>query len=145
MLVGVAAFLILRPSTLVPRGEPVRRRHLAAVAIAATIGAYDGFFGPGTGTFLIVAFVLWLKDTAAQASADAKVANFASNLGSLVVFQACGWVRWEIALPMAAAQFAGGLFGAHLTVKGGDVVVRRVAPFVVAAIAVKLAIDLFAD
>jgi uncharacterized membrane protein YfcA len=142
LLVAVAAFLVLRPATLVPKGDAPRHPHLVGVAIAAVVAAYDGFFGPGTGTFLILAFVLWLKDDAAQASADAKVVNFASNLASLVVFAYCGWVRWEISLPMAAAQFAGGAFGAQLTVRGGDVLVRRVTPFVVVAVAVKLAYDL---
>jgi uncharacterized membrane protein YfcA len=142
LLVAVALFLLLRPATLEPKGAPPRHPHRVAVAIAAAIAAYDGFFGPGTGTFLILAFVLWLKDDAAQASADAKVVNFASNLGSLVVFARCGWVRWEISLPMAAAQFAGGTFGAHLTVRGGAAVVRRVTPFVVVAVAAKLAWDL---
>lgn len=142
LLVAVAAFLLLKPAALVPTGDPPRRPHLVAAAIAAVIGAYDGFFGPGTGTFLILAFVVWLKDAAAQASADAKVVNFASNLASLIVFAAFGWVRWEIALPMAAAQFAGGVFGAHLTVRGGDRIVRRVTPVVVVAVAAKLAWDL---
>jgi len=144
LLVAVAVFLVLRPATLVPKGVAPRHPQLIAVAIAAVIAAYDGFFGPGTGTFLIIAFVLWLKDDAAQASADAKVVNFASNLASLIVFAYCGWVRWEISLPMAAAQFAGGALGAHLTVRGGDVLVRRVTPFVVVAVAAKLAWDLVA-
>lgn len=144
MLVAVALFLLARPSTLVPTGAPPRHPHLVAVAIAAVIGAYDGFFGPGTGTLLILAFVLFLKDAAAQASADAKVVNFASNLASLVVFAFCGWIRWEISLPMAAAQFAGGMFGAQLTVRGGDALVRRVTPLVLVAVAGKLAYDLLA-
>ena len=142
LLLGVTVFLLVRPATLVPAGEPPRRPMYIAVTIAAVIGAYDGFFGPGTGTFAIIAFVLWLKDRAAQASADAKVLNFASNLASVIVFSFCGWVRWEVALPMAAAQFAGGALGAHLTVRRGDVLVRRVTPYVVGAVAVKVAIDL---
>ena len=143
LLLAVAAFLLVRPATLVPTGDPPRRPMYAAVTIAAVIGAYDGFFGPGTGTFAILAFVLWLKDRAAQASADAKVLNFASNLASVIVFAFCGWVRWDVALPMAAAQFAGGAFGAHLTVRHGDAIVRRVTPYVVGAVALTVAYDLF--
>ena len=142
LLVAVAVFLVLKPSSLVPKGTTPRHPGLIAAAVAAVIGAYDGFFGPGTGTFLILAFVLWLKDSAAHASADAKVVNFASNLASLVVFAFCGWVRWEISLPMAAGQFAGGLFGATMTVRGGDRLVRRVAPLMVGAVAAKVAYDL---
>ena len=143
LLIAVAVFLLVRPATLVPSGDPPARPLLVAVTIAAVIGAYDGFFGPGTGTFAILAFVLWLKDRAAQASADAKVLNFASNLASVIVFAFCGLIRWDVSLPMAVAQFAGGAFGAHLTVRKGDVLVRRVTPWVVGAVAVKLAIDLF--
>ncbi len=143
LLVVVAAALLLRPSTLVPKGGPAARPNRIAVACALVIGAYDGFFGPGTGTFLILAFVLWLKDTATQASADAKVVNFGSNLASVIVFSFCGYVRWPIALPMAAAQFAGGVVGAHLPVRGGDRLVRRVVPAVVVAVSMKLAFDLF--
>lgn len=143
LLVAVAVFLVLRPSTLVPTGPAPRRPQLVAITIAAIIGAYDGFFGPGTGTFAIIAFVWWLKDAAAQASADAKVVNFGSNLASMIVFAFCGWIRWEIALPMAAAQFAGGLVGAQLTVRGGDRIVRRVAPFAVLGVAAKVAYDLY--
>jgi uncharacterized membrane protein YfcA len=142
LLVGVAVLLLAKPKTLVPKGEKPARPHLWAVVIATLIGAYDGFFGPGTGTFLILAFVVVLKDAAAQASADAKVVNFASNLASMIVFQVAGWIRWEIALPMAAAQFAGGLFGGELTVRGGDALVRRVTPVVLVAVAAKLAYDL---
>ena len=142
LLLAVAVFLLVRPATLVPSGDPPRHPMFAAVTIAAVIGAYDGFFGPGTGTFAILLFVLWLKDRAAQASADAKVLNFASNLASVIVFSFCGWVRWDVSLPMAAAQFLGGAFGAHLTVRHGDALVRRVTPWVVGAVAVKVAIDL---
>jgi uncharacterized membrane protein YfcA len=144
LLVGVAVLLLAKPRTLVPNGAPPRRPHMWAVAIALVIGAYDGFFGPGTGTFLILAFVVVLKDAAAQASADAKVVNFASNLASMIVFSVCGWIRWDVALPMAAAQFAGGLFGAQLTVRGGDVLVRRVTPVVLVGVAAKVAWDLVA-
>ena len=76
-----------------PRAEdapPPARASRVAGAIALAIGAYDGFFGPGTGTFLIVAFVGLLGDGLARASASAKVVNFASNLAALALFAARG-------------------------------------------------------
>jgi uncharacterized membrane protein YfcA len=142
LLVAVATLLAFRPTTLVPHGAPPARPRLVALAIATLLGAYDGFFGPGTGTFVILAFVWWLKDTPQRASADAKVVNFASNLASVIVFAKYGWVRWEIALPMAAAQFAGGVLGAHVAVRRGDALVRRVVLLVVVAVALKLGWDL---
>jgi len=143
LLVGVAAALAFRPQLAeVTEAVVVPHATLRAAAIAGVIGCYDGFFGPGTGTFAIMAYVAWLRDPMASASANAKVVNFASNLAALFVFVERGVVRWEVALPMAAAQFAGGALGARLTVKRGGPFVRRVVLAVVAALVVKLASDL---
>jgi uncharacterized membrane protein YfcA len=146
LLVFAAAVLALRPQIIERAG---RAPHLAprartAAAIALAIGAYDGFFGPGTGTFLIIAFTALLGTPLARASADAKVVNFASNLAALATFAARGTVIWRIALPMAAAQLAGGFLGAHLAVRGGDRLVRRAVLLVVLALVVKLGRDVYA-
>lgn len=144
LLALAAAFVGLRRGPPPrPVAAPARRGALAAAgAIALGVGAYDGFFGPGTGTFLIVGFVAFLGDGPARASASAKVVNFASNLAALVLFAAGGAVVWRIALPMAACQLAGGWLGAHLAVRRGDAVVRRVVVAVALAAAAKLAWDL---
>ncbi len=143
LLVAVALFLALRraPPRVAAR-VPLRRAPLAAAAIALVLGAYDGFFGPGTGTFLILAFASLLGDGLARASGEAKVANFASNLAALALFAWRGTVVWPVALPMAAGQFVGGLLGAHLTIRRGDVFVRRIVLLVVVALAAKIAWDL---
>lgn len=124
-------------------GEAPAPRLAAAAALAFGIGAYDGFFGPGTGTFLIVAFVALLHQPALRASADAKVVNFASNLAAVGLFAAQGLVEWRIALPMAAAQFAGGLLGAQVGIRRGDRLIRGAVLVVVAALVAKLARDLW--
>jgi uncharacterized membrane protein YfcA len=143
LLAFAAAFVGLRRhgSTRLedaPRG----RGRAVAGAIALAIGAYDGFFGPGTGTFLIVAFAALLGDGLAHASASAKVVNFASNLAAVALFATRGVVVWRVALPMAAAQLAGGWLGAHLAVRRGDALVRRVVVLVSIALAAKLAWDM---
>ncbi|MBM4379261.1 MAG: TSUP family transporter, partial [Deltaproteobacteria bacterium] len=74
---------------------------------------------------------------------DAKVVNFASNLAAVALFASRGSVAWGVALPMAAAQFAGGALGAHVAVKGGDGLVRRAVLAVVLALVVKLGVDLY--
>jgi uncharacterized membrane protein YfcA len=145
VLLGAAALFIG-----VRRGPPPRladapappHAALRAGAAALLIGAYDGFFGPGTGTFLIVAFVALLGDGLSHASASAKVVNFASNLAAMVLFAVKGAVIWRIALPMAAAQLAGGWLGAHLAVRRGDALVRRVVVVVALALAAKVAWDM---
>jgi uncharacterized membrane protein YfcA len=132
------------------RGPPARladdpappHAALRAGATALLLGAYDGFFGPGTGTFLIVAFVALLGDGLSHASASAKVVNFASNLAALVLFAVKGNVVWRLALPMAAAQLAGGWIGAHLAVRRGDTLVRKVVVAVALALAAKVAWDM---
>jgi uncharacterized membrane protein YfcA len=145
LLVLVAVALALRPATPPQRAARPPRHDLAiAAAIAFGLAAYDGFFGPGTGTFLIFAFVFFFSAPMAHASADAKVVNVASNLAALVTFAWRGAVLWKIALPMAAAQFAGGTLGAHLAVRGGDRRVRKVVLAVVLALVVKLGYDLAA-
>jgi uncharacterized membrane protein YfcA len=144
LLVVVAVVLALRPAAPAPRAgpRPGTARPLAAGAIALAIGAYDGFFGPGTGTFLIFAFAIVLGLRLQEASADAKVVNFASNLAAVLLFASRGVVVWTVALPMAAGQFAGGLLGAQLAVRGGDRVIRWVVLVVVAALVLKLGSDL---
>jgi hypothetical protein len=146
LLAAAALFIGLR------RGKPearaaagAQRRHrgsATAGAVALVIGAYDGFFGPGTGTFLIVAGVALLGDGLAEASAAAKVVNFASNLAALSLFAVRGVVLWQVALPMAAGQLAGGWIGAHLAIRSGDRLVRKVVVAVTLALAAKLAWDL---
>jgi hypothetical protein len=121
---------------------PPRNAAWIAATIALAVGAYDGFFGPGTGTFLIVAFAALLGDGLAHASASAKVVNFASNLAALVLFASRGAVVWRVALPMAGAQLAGGWIGAHLAIRRGDALVRRVVVAVTLALAAKLAWDM---
>ena len=153
LLVGVAVALALRPaprnwtslSTATPSSPSTwarRAPRLAAAAVALVLGAYDGFFGPGAGTFLILAFAFLFDLPLQRASADAKPVNFASNLAALALFSARGAVLWEVALPMAAAQFAGGWLGAHLAVRGGDRLVRAVVLLVVLALVSKLAADM---
>ena len=155
LLVAVALFMAFRPhlEAAAPTGEagprrrwPVAARHAqgATLLIALAVGAYDGFFGPGTGTFLIVAFALVLGDGLTRASGEAKVVNFASNLAALALFASRGVVVWQVALPMAAAQFAGSTLGAHLAVRRGDSFVRRVVLLVVLALVLKLGRDLIA-
>ncbi|MFE8595345.1 TSUP family transporter [Archangium violaceum] len=146
LLVIVAAFLAFRRGP--PPGErpePPRQRLLSLGAIIALlIGTYDGFFGPGTGTFLIIAFSGLLGHGLTRASADAKVVNFASNLAAVSLFAYRGLVLWYVALPMAAAQFTGGWIGAHLAVRGGDKLVRKVVLLVVTALVLKLGRDVLA-
>ncbi len=137
-----AAVLVLLPR---PAGTAAPRRPLAvAIAIALAIGFYDGFFGPGTGTLLIVGYMWLLAEAPQAASANAKVVNFASNLAAVIAFGAAGMVVWEISLPMAAGQFVGGTLGAHVVLRRGSNIVRLAAVAVALALVAKLAYELLA-
>jgi len=166
LLVAAAALLVVKKPTRGPelergglaptRGPELERGGLAptrgnatpvphwgvAAGLALLLGAYDGFFGPGVGTFLIVGFVALCGRSLVHASADAKVVNFASNLAAVAAFAYAGEVRWEIALPMAVGQLVGGVLGAHLAIKGGARVVRVLVLVVSGALVAKLAYQL---
>ena len=143
MLVAAAVLLVVRKPSRDSDAPIAPGLVLArACALATVIGAYDGFFGPGTGTFLIVGFVTLCGRSLVHASADAKVVNFAANLAALTVFAHAGRVLWGIALPMAAAQLCGGTLGAHLAMRGGARIVRIAVLIVSGALIAKLAIDI---
>jgi uncharacterized membrane protein YfcA len=141
VLLVLAAAFVAWPRK--PReGKPHDWAMIALVPVTFTLGFYDGFFGPGVGSMLIVVFVLMFGDTLTRASGNAKVVNLASNLAALALFASRGTVLWRIALPMAAANAAGAFVGARLAVKNGDRLVRVVVLVVVAALVVKIAWDL---
>ncbi len=107
-----------------PRHTLARRRALAMLA-GLLIGFYDGFLGPGTGTFFIFWFVRLLGYDFLSASACSKVLNWASNFASLAFFVPAGHVIWPVALSMAVANMAGGFAGSHAAIARGSPFVRR--------------------
>jgi uncharacterized membrane protein YfcA len=145
MLIGAAVLLVVKKPVRdedAPPGEHAGRYLVIAGLLALVIGAYDGFFGPGTGTFLIVGFVAFCGKSLTRATADAKVVNFASNLAAMIAFALAGMVVWEVALPMAAAQLAGGMVGARMAIQGGAPLIRIAVLVVSGALVVKLGVDL---
>ncbi|TDE39287.1 sulfite exporter TauE/SafE family protein, partial [Nonomuraea mesophila] len=147
VLLAVAAFVTLRPAMgAVP--EPhlrTRGRVIAAVATAgAGIAFYDGILGPGTGTFLIIAFTAILGLDFVSASASAKIINIGTNLGALLVFGAQGHVQWALGLGMAVCNVAGAQLGARMALRRGAAFVRVVLLCVVAAMVVRLGWQEFA-
>lgn len=142
LLLGAAATLLFRRKEALGQPPAPARAALYAAALAAVIGAYDGFFGPGTGTFLVVGFSVLLHEPLLGATGDAKVVNFASNLAAVATFAWRGNVLWHVSLPMAVAQLSGAWTGAHVAVKGGDRVIRPAVLLVVVALVAKLAWDL---
>ncbi len=145
-LIVVGGYIVFKPE--LGRVEQLRhsgRRHyLSAMAIGAAVGFYDGALGPGTGSFLVFALVSWLGYAFLEASAKARIANFATNLAALVVFVPQGAVMWQAGLLIATANLAGGYVGARVAVAKGAGFIRGVFIVVVSAFAVKIGWDIIA-
>jgi len=145
VLVGVLAYTLARKD-LGRSHTPHLSGHaqtLVACAIGAVLGFYDGFFGPGAGSFFVFAFVRLLGFDFLNASASAKLMNTATNIAALLLFAAKGHVWWHIALVMALANIAGSLIGTRLALKHGAGFVRVVFIAVVAALILKTGYDAF--
>lgn len=108
----------------VSKSQSVLRQILYAIIISAVIGFYDGFIGPGTGSFFVLAFIALLGFDFLQASANAKMVNLATNLGSIILFGIKGKILWHIALPMAVCNGLGGYVGAKLAISRGNSFIR---------------------
>jgi uncharacterized protein len=118
-----------------------RQEVWAACTLGLTVGFYDGFFGPGTGSFFVFLFVRWLGYDFLHASASAKCLNTTSNLAALGWFASMGHVWWPLALTMAAANVLGSLLGTRLALRHGAGFVRGVFVCVVSALILKTAWD----
>lgn len=129
--------------THTPREIPIQKEILFGILISTIIGFYDGFIGPGTGSFLIVAFISILGFDFLQASANAKMVNIASNIGSLTLFILKGKIIWLMALPMAFCNGMGGFIGAKLAIKKGNGFIRIFFLIVVVGTLLRLSYDVF--
>ncbi|MET9427530.1 TSUP family transporter [Streptomyces sp. NPDC003036] len=144
VLLGVAAFVMLRPSfgTGEVKGAVTRARVVTAIVlVGGGIGFYDGLFGPGTGTFLVLALTAVLHLDLVTASATAKIVNVCTNVGALATFAYQGNVLWQLAAVMAVFNLAGGLLGARMALSKGAEFVRGVLLVVVFSLVAKLAFD----
>jgi len=115
---------------------------LPAILTGAALGFYDGFFGPGTGSFLIFIFIGFFGFDFLFASASSKVINCGTNLASLLYFAATGHILYAIALPMALFNILGSVAGSRLAILKGSTFVRKLFLIVVAALIGKLAYDI---
>lgn len=117
------------------------KRKRMGFLIGCMMGFYDGLFGPGTGTFSLVAFCLIMRYDIRTGTGNAKFLNLASNYASLVVFLLAGTIYWPVALPVAAANIAGGVFGSGRAIKNGAGFIRGMLMAVTVLLFVKLAAD----
>lgn len=137
----VAAYYVLRKKDLSQEGKKTLSRKntfLISMPVSFLVGVYDGFYGPGTGTFLILLYTSLARLDLLTASANTKAVNLASNIGALAVFILNGQVLFSIGLPAALFCIAGHYLGAGMVVKNGTQIVKPVILIVLAILFVKL-------
>jgi uncharacterized membrane protein YfcA len=142
LLVSVAIYTWRKPdlgSIEALRYQKNKRFLISAIA-GLVIGFYDGIFGPGTGSFLML-ILIYLGFAFLSASAIAKVVNVSTNLGAIMVFGLNGAVLWQVGLVLAVANIVGGLMGARLAIRGGSTLIRKVFLFVTIALVFRVGID----
>jgi hypothetical protein len=110
--------------------------------MGVVLGFYDGFFGPGTGSFLVLGFITLIGFDFLKASAHAKLVNVATNLASTLFFIHKGGLLYVVALPMAVANLSGAFFGARLAILKGNQFIRVFFLLVVAATILRFGWDL---
>ena len=141
VVLPVTAFVVLNRNLFGDGGGEAkadRRTVTVCILSALVIGVYDGFYGPGTGTFLIIAFTVFAKMAVPAANAQAKVINLTTNITSLAVFLLSGQVVLLLGLAGAACNMAGNWFGSGLAITKGAKIVRPVILIVLALLLVKI-------
>ena len=114
-----------------------RFQQLKAVMLGLSIGFYDGFFGPGTGSFLLFGFVRFFDFDFLHASAATKLVNVATNLAAILLLASYGQIYWPLGFAMMAANIAGSQFGSRLAIKHGSAFVRKAFLLIVSVLILK--------
>ena len=108
-----------------------KKLYVLSFIIGMVIGAYDGFFGPGTGTFLVLSFTSILGFDLITASGNAKIVNLASNFAALIAYMINGKILFSIGIPAAICAILGNYIGAHMAIKSGVKVIKPIILVVV--------------
>lgn len=139
LLILIGFYFLLSKDTFDNR--PKINSFVFAFIIIFVIGAYDGFFGPGTGSFFTIFFVSLLGYNISRATAKTKVLNFTTNFGSLLFFIFYGQIYWTIGLIMGVGQILGGIIGAKLVIFKGQKIIRPLIIFISFGMSLKLLIS----
>lgn len=145
VLIGIAIYTFTKKDfgTHQEKNHSQKRQLLVAILLSVCIGFYDGFIGPGTGSFLVLGFVSVLGFDFLHASANAKMVNLATNFGSICLFVLKGKIIWAIAIPMAICNAFGGWLGAKLAIKKGNEFIRIFFLIVVVGTLIRFGYDVF--
>lgn len=144
IVLPVVAFVTLRGREWPDEPGEIDFRKQASIVWAAAliIGAYDGYYGPGTGTFLMIVFIRLAKLDSRHAAGDVKIINLASGVGSLMTALAAGYVCIGVGLCASVASIAGHYIGAGLAIKNGSKIVRPTVVIVLLLLTIKVVSEL---
>ncbi|HDR1344085.1 TPA: TSUP family transporter [Pasteurella multocida] len=141
LILAIGLYFLFSPTL----GSEDRQKRISYLAFAFTaglgIGFYDGFFGPGTGSLLGLAFVMLLGFNLTKATAHAKVLNFTSNVASLIFFLIGGQIMWSVGFAMMAGQFIGANLGAKMVLSKGKTLIRPMVVVMSFIMTMKMAYD----
>ncbi len=145
LLVFTAAYTFMKKELGAVSAEPEHglRSAATAVLIGLTIGFYDGFFGPGTGSFLIFLFIRLLGMDFLRASVSAKLLNVATNVAAIAFFARNVELMWKLGAVMAVCNLCGAVVGSHLALRHGSGFIRRIFLAVVVVLILRIAYDTF--
>lgn len=143
VLVAIYSYTNKQLGTHTEKQHTQKQQWWYAIAISLVIGFYDGFIGPGAGSFLVLAFIGIFGFDFINASANAKFVNLSTNLGSIAFFLLSGKIIFSVALPMAACNMVGGWCGAKLALLRGNKFIRIFFLIVVCATIIRFAYDIF--
>ena len=141
VVVGIYTWRRPKLGLISQRKHDGRAHYGRTAAIGIGVGAYDGFLGPGTGTFFVILLVGVLGYGFLEASAKAKIANLITNLSAIAVFAASGSILWALGLVMGAANLLGGLLGSRTAISRGNAFIRKVFLVVLLGLIIRLAYD----
>ncbi|HPZ15483.1 MAG TPA: TSUP family transporter [Sphaerochaeta sp.] len=140
---AIAIFMVVNPTFGQARERSKSFVMIVAALLSLLLGCYDGFFGPGTGMLLALAFTSLLGLDLLTANGTARLVNLSSNLAAMAVFLYHGSVDFSVAIPCAAASIVGGFVGSRLALKVGPRLVKPIMLFVLALLLAKVIFDLF--
>ena len=141
VLLPIVAFCVLRDKNLeviVPEGMTRRKQYIIAAACSLGIGIYDGFYGPGTGTFLLLAFTKLAKMDLEKSTGNVKAVNLASNISALITFILAGKILWTLGLAASCFSIAGHYTGAGMVMHNGVKIIKPIILVVLVLLLIKV-------
>lgn len=138
LLICISLYFLFSPNIGTSSNAKKLSETAFAFSIGTSIGFYDGFFGPGTGSFFTISFILLAQLGLVEATARTKILNFTSNIAALILFIIAGLPIWELGLVMAAGGFIGARMGAHIVISKGQKFIRPMVVIMSMGMAIKL-------